>query len=543
MVRLFTVRAGIEALKRIIAISGKLKPKTWVYLAIAQAVLAALYFWGYRDFPKYEAGQAGQSATQWSSDLEQTQQEKTALDNRMWEWIDDPTPPTVTRYSWNSTPRAGQPFSGTVTGTGFVVGGMRLYFCINSGTNSYEQSATNANPGTGPEATEKLWHSQQWLANAAQEQLGRYKRLFFSANGRTLVTGSVVDDAASKSLVRLFTTRKYNVTTEPDDRSALSHIHFKGFSTEEETALRGALLTKFTARCGEAFCSAGSGSPWLTLWGSGISNRPSIDLYTKQAEDLGSDLTKTRDRYQREFSTGRAQAGTVQIVVTNDEAINKYTLTYRFPSNHVARTQHALIATPYRGSASLSYHLAGKAINLSTSASEEAEAIMSVVPQGAQATVIGFEVSPTSPVERTSTHYTVVHFATHGLINSERRGLRATPLSIANRGGALRGEFLQLPFRQFRWFQPPAVLQVAGVQDKTLLDTLLKLMLLAQAIVLTVGSAIASAFAWVGYRRGRLDLKLKQLQVREAELRIENMERDRARAVQEATQSKIVLLS
>ena len=168
---------------------------------------------------------------------------------------------------------------------------------------------------------------------------------------------------------------------------------------------------------------------------------------------------------------------------------------------------------------------------------------MSVVSQEAQATVTGFEVSPTSPVERTLTHYAIVHFATHGFINSKRQGLRTTPLSIANKGGALRGEFLQLPFRQFRWFQPPAVLQVAGVQDKTLLDTLLKLMLLAQAIVLTVGSAIASAFAWVGYRRGRLDLKLKELQVREAELRIENMERDRARAVQEATQSKIVLLS
>jgi hypothetical protein len=114
---------------------------------------------------------------------------------------------------------------------------------------------------------------------------------------------------------------------------------------------------------------------------------------------------------------------------------------------------------------------------------------------------------------------------------------------MVNKDGQRVGGFLQLPFRQLPRLEPPTVLKVVGVEGKSLLDMLLKLMLLAQAIVFTIGSAVSSVFAWVGYRRGKLDLKLKELQVREVELRIENMERDRARAAQEDAQSKIVLLS
>ena len=72
------------------------------------------------------------------------------------------TPPTVSDYSWTSTPKAGQAFSGTVTGTGFVVGATQLFFCVNGGTACYEHpsagvkvnsatnmSATNVNLGAG----------------------------------------------------------------------------------------------------------------------------------------------------------------------------------------------------------------------------------------------------------------------------------------------------------------------------------------------------------------------------------------------------------
>ena len=46
--------------------------------------------------------------------------------------------PTISGYSWSSTPTANVYFSGTVYGTNFVVGGTRLFFC-NPSITCYEQ--------------------------------------------------------------------------------------------------------------------------------------------------------------------------------------------------------------------------------------------------------------------------------------------------------------------------------------------------------------------------------------------------------------------
>jgi hypothetical protein len=243
MVRLLTIKAAIAALKRAIAISRKLKPRTWTYLAITQAVLAALCFWGYRQFPKYEVGPAKQVVIQ-------------------------------------------------------------------------------------------------------------------------------------------------------TDALVFEHITLKGFSMEEDALIREALLPKFTGRCTQAFNQTGLRSPCQVVWESGVMLRSSIDLYV----------------YHLEFSTGRAQAGVV-------------------------------------------------------------------------------------------------------------------------------------PLRQFPRFESPIILQVAGAEGKSLLDTVVKMMLLFQAIIFTIGSATSSVFLYFNYRRGQLDLKLKALQLREMQLRIEQMERDRMRAVDEAARSSIVLLS
>jgi len=48
-----------------------------------------------------------------------------------------PTPPTISNYSWNSTPTANQPFGGTITGTGFA-SGIRVFFCVNGTSTCYE---------------------------------------------------------------------------------------------------------------------------------------------------------------------------------------------------------------------------------------------------------------------------------------------------------------------------------------------------------------------------------------------------------------------
>src|SRR5205085_4920605 len=47
-------------------------------------------------------------------------------------------PPTISGYTWNTTPRANQPFSGTITGTGFI-SGIQVWFCVNGSSTCYQQ--------------------------------------------------------------------------------------------------------------------------------------------------------------------------------------------------------------------------------------------------------------------------------------------------------------------------------------------------------------------------------------------------------------------
>jgi hypothetical protein len=105
------------------------------------------------------------------------------------------------------------------------------------------------------------------------------------------------------------------IIVEPIDPSVFKHIVFKGFNKREETLMRDALTPKFTGKCTAAFDRAGLRSPWQVAWESGIVIQYSRDLYVKEARDLGLVYTETRDGYQSEFSTCRAQAGTVPHVL------------------------------------------------------------------------------------------------------------------------------------------------------------------------------------------------------------------------------------
>lgn len=51
-----------------------------------------------------------------------------------------PQPPTISGYSWNTTPTANQSFAGTITGANFV-SGIRVFFCINGTSTCYEHPA------------------------------------------------------------------------------------------------------------------------------------------------------------------------------------------------------------------------------------------------------------------------------------------------------------------------------------------------------------------------------------------------------------------
>jgi hypothetical protein len=52
-----------------------------------------------------------------------------------------PQPPTVTGYSWNTTPTGSQTFGGTIRGTGFVSGNTQVWFCKSGTSTCYQQPA------------------------------------------------------------------------------------------------------------------------------------------------------------------------------------------------------------------------------------------------------------------------------------------------------------------------------------------------------------------------------------------------------------------
>src|SRR5207244_13440505 len=49
--------------------------------------------------------------------------------------------PTITGYSWTSTPTGGQPFNGTIYGSSFVIGGTQVWFCVANSSTCYQQPA------------------------------------------------------------------------------------------------------------------------------------------------------------------------------------------------------------------------------------------------------------------------------------------------------------------------------------------------------------------------------------------------------------------
>jgi hypothetical protein len=91
-------------------------------------------------------------------------------------------------------------------------------------------------------------------------------------------------------------------------------------------------------------------------------------------------------------------------------------------------------------------------------------------------------------------------------------------------------------------FQPNVMMQVSAPEGGSLLGELQKLVVLCQAITLTIGSVFTSIFGWIAYQRGKAEMRLKQLQIRKLELEIEQMEKDAARKEREAANAGIVFV-
>ena len=75
---------------------------------------------------------------------------------------------------------------------------------------------------------------------------------------------------------------------------------------------------------------------------------------------------------------------------------------------------------------------------------EEAKAIMQVTPAGAGLNAIGFDASRATATSPELSKYRIVHFATHGLLNSEHPELSGVILSLVNQQGEPVNGFLRL---------------------------------------------------------------------------------------------------
>jgi hypothetical protein len=86
------------------------------------------------------------------------------------------------------------------------------------------------------------------------------------------------------------------------------------FTSEEENEIKEALASLFTEQCTRAFDEAKLRSPLEVALSSGMIIRPSADLYINSAKLLGLRYERTRLLYAAEFSSGRAQAGTISVM-------------------------------------------------------------------------------------------------------------------------------------------------------------------------------------------------------------------------------------
>jgi CHAT domain-containing protein/tetratricopeptide (TPR) repeat protein len=76
--------------------------------------------------------------------------------------------------------------------------------------------------------------------------------------------------------------------------------------------------------------------------------------------------------------------------------------------------------------------------------SDEAEAIISLAPSGQGLMATGFEASRETAMSPRLRQYQIIHFATHGLVNSEHPELSGVILSLVNKQGGQADGFLQL---------------------------------------------------------------------------------------------------
>lgn len=75
---------------------------------------------------------------------------------------------------------------------------------------------------------------------------------------------------------------------------------------------------------------------------------------------------------------------------------------------------------------------------------QEAQAILALAPQASTLQLLGLDATPQAVASAELNRYRIVHFATHGILKSERPELSAIILSLVDKDGRSQNGFLRL---------------------------------------------------------------------------------------------------
>jgi hypothetical protein len=162
-----------------------------------------------------------------------------------------------------------------------------------------------------------------------------------------------------------------------------------------------------------------------------------------------------------------------------------------------------------------------------------------------QETVVWVSIIPSSSWSRNVSDYgTVRDFSTQAFFaNSKRTPLVLTSISDST-PSSWRLPSIGVPGSRVVFSQGPS----AGTWS--LLETCLKLLLLFQGVAGIVNSSLATVFALIAYNRGKVDLKvkeldleLKRLQILQLQEQLERQARERQKEFETAAGANIVLIS
>ncbi len=126
-------------------------------------------------------------------------------------------------------------------------------------------------------------------------------------NTRTNIIAVTLLIALASSHLR----REQRPVTYPLRDEVLAGMTLANLTPGQKRQVMEAASSLFTGRCTEAFITSGLRSPYEVVVTTGVVFRPSTDVYTHSARELGLRDERTRKAYAMEFSSGRAQAGTV----------------------------------------------------------------------------------------------------------------------------------------------------------------------------------------------------------------------------------------